>query len=68
MVHVHNKQVHFLLSQLIISNDHALPQSTRWYGNDLREPREQAQRLPNDSLNDLFFQTPHLRDVNPIRC
>ncbi len=38
------------------------------YGNDLREPREQAQRLPNDSLNDSFLQTPHLRDVNPIRC
>ncbi len=56
---VHNKQVHFLLSQLIISLG---------YGNDLREPREQAQRLPNDSLNDSFFQTPHLRDVNPIRC
>ncbi len=39
------------------------------YGNDLlREPREQAQWLPNDSLNDSFLQTPHLRDVNPIRC
>ncbi len=23
-----------------------------------------AQRLPNDSLNDSFFQTPHLRDTN----
>ncbi len=23
-----------------------------------------AQRLPNDSLNDSFFQTPHLRDAN----